>query len=77
MLLQYFSQSDFPLYLLKIYTSTELYYRTFPRHASSFTISMPVSVLYFSLDFPPQSSNVYNQLEQQSGTGSLLPQRPP
>lgn len=62
--------------LFKIYTSKELDYRIFPRRVPSFTISMPVSILYFCLQFPLQSSNFYNQLEPQSGTKSL-PQRLP
>lgn len=73
MLIQHILWSDFPLCLLKIYPSTEPDYRTFSRHVSSFTISMPVSIVYFSFEFPPQSSNFCNSLEPQSGTKSLLP----
>ena len=73
MLIQHIFWSDFPLCLLKIYTSMDSDYRTFSRHVSSFTLSMPVSIVYFSLEFPPQSSNFCNPLEPQSGTKSLLP----
>ena len=73
MLIQHIFWSDSPLCLLRIYTSTEPDCRTFSRHVSSFTLSMPVSIVYFRLEFPPQSSNFCNPLEPQSGTKSLLP----